>query len=245
MRKYIDKDETLRRDLLVRPVEDLHSERTVLVSKATALMGSDEWLYEDLLERDEVLHYEIIDYDSAIDALDMLAAGVAHAATEGAQLTQNVIDAHLRDAARYGRLEECRTLLERGADTAAADAGWAALHYAAVHGHPQVCALLIERGASLGALIAGDLTPFQLAVRHGQPAVVDYFVEAYGESLDQLTSKGDTLDELAKRAADNGVMAHHLMARRSERTMTIIDASLPDAADASRGAQPRRASMSL
>lgn len=80
-------------------------------------------------------------------------------------------------AARDGRLEELRGLLDAGADANLADVdGETALHAAARNADAAVVALLLDRGADANPASGHGWTPLHFAVREGATPVVDALI---------------------------------------------------------------------
>jgi ankyrin repeat protein len=88
-------------------------------------------------------------------------------------------------AARHGRTEAVRILLEHKADSnASLDSGWRPLHAAAQEGHAAVARLLLLHRASPDARLKEDkLTPLHLAAHNGHLEVVRLLLEK-GAGLD-------------------------------------------------------------
>jgi ankyrin repeat protein len=141
-------------------------------------------------------------------------------------IEQADLNAKLQLAATNGPLGHCEVWLERGADVSAADdRGFTALSNAAIQGNVDICALLLSHGADLRQECFKKLTAMQMAVRWGQPNVVDYLVREHGEDIDQVTCDGETLDALALQ---NGTpeMINYLLVRRSEITGRAVEAAM-------------------
>ena len=70
----------------------------------------------------------------------------------------------LMAAARYGHLDICRLLIDKGADIQAkSNGGWTPLHSAAGQGgHIEIVRLLCDRGAELRHVIMVDGGPYIL-----------------------------------------------------------------------------------
>ncbi len=80
-------------------------------------------------------------------------------------------------AARAGRLEELRTLLEAGVDADLADVdGETPLHAAARNADTEIVTLLLEHGVDANPASAQGWTPLHFAVREGATPVVDVLI---------------------------------------------------------------------
>jgi ankyrin repeat protein len=81
-------------------------------------------------------------------------------------------------AAKYGRVEVVRVLLEGGADVQRANLDrHTALHVAAKRGHLEVCLLLLDCGANVNAVGCSKETALHLAARRTNLTVVKVLVE--------------------------------------------------------------------
>ena len=86
----------------------------------------------------------------------------------------------LFDAARTGKLDTVRSLLNAHPDLAHATGhwNWTALHYAAHHGHIEVARTLLQRGANIMAREEGDnATPLHWAADGGHLEMTRLLVE--------------------------------------------------------------------
>jgi ankyrin repeat protein len=144
-------------------------------------------------------------------------------------LSRGTLNSQLRYAASKGREDECRALLERGADAHAADdLGWTPVQIGAADGHEGICALLFHYGADVHAKGLGDLTLLQLALISNRPSVVAYLLSAHDVDLKQTSPKGMTLEELALQVKDWEPMVRQLMAARSVATSLEIAAAISE-----------------
>jgi uncharacterized protein len=85
----------------------------------------------------------------------------------------------LMTAARTGKADAVRALLDAGAEASEAEGnGQTALMWAAAEGHADVVRLLIERGADAHATLTSGWTPYFFAVREGRIEVVETLLEA-------------------------------------------------------------------
>jgi len=92
--------------------------------------------------------------------------------------SQTDLDVALIGAAREGRLEEIRYLLDRRANINAADTfNDTPLHYASFHGHHQCVELLLDRGANINAVGSTNYTPLHLASVHGHHQCVELLLD--------------------------------------------------------------------
>jgi len=92
--------------------------------------------------------------------------------------SQRELDVALRVAAEVGKLEEIRSLLDRGANINAVDAGKVTpLHYASHFGHHQCVELLLDRGANINAAGGGLWTPLHLASSKGHHQCIELLID--------------------------------------------------------------------
>ena len=125
--------------------------------------------------------------------------------------TRDELERALIMAARYGRGEVVKYLLDKGVDVAASD-GMTALHWAAGGGHLDMMKLLIERGAPLekknvygGTVLdstlwfANNVSPAEFAA-NDYPTVIDTLVSA-GARTDLYPKMRQYIDGVYRRAA--------------------------------------------
>jgi ankyrin repeat protein len=107
-------------------------------------------------------------------------------------------DAPLTAAARAGRVEVVRYLLDEGADINLRPSGFStALHRACFYGHVEVVALLLARGAHTGPSNSG-WTPLMAASSEGHTDVVGLLLAHSSGDIDQqVPSSGKTALRLA------------------------------------------------
>lgn len=159
----------------------------------------------------------------------VLVAAILPAAL-AAQDTSPGADERLLAAARDGRVEVVRTLLQEGADVNAARGdGLTALHLAAEGGHEAVADALVAAGAAVDAgTRIGRYTPLHVAARGGHDAIVARLLEA-GAGPNAATM-------------DSGVTALHLAAAASDGRATVtalLDRGAdPNAREGSAGQTP-------
>jgi ankyrin repeat protein len=102
-------------------------------------------------------------------------------------------------AAKEGRTEAARLLLDMGADADAKTetTGHTALHYAAHTKNPGMIALLAARGATVDAEDQFKWTPLHMAAEHGVPEAAEALLEA-GADPAKRNERGQTPYEIAK-----------------------------------------------
>ena len=108
----------------------------------------------------------------------------------------------LFDAAKSGKLERAKELLDQGAYVNVYDSGTAEtpLHHAAFHGHTAVVELLLARGAQVDAHGSSSATPLHRAAAQGHTTVVKVLL-AHGADIGAKESyKGWTPVDLAIQA---------------------------------------------
>jgi len=92
--------------------------------------------------------------------------------------SQRDLDQALFDAAAEGRLEEIRSLLDRGANINAVDtANWTPLHLASINGHHQCVELLLDRGANINAVDKYNYTPLHYASVNGHHQCIELLID--------------------------------------------------------------------
>lgn len=83
-------------------------------------------------------------------------------------------------AARFGRLDVVKYLLDKGAKIDEMDVDrYTALHHAAAFGHKSTCEYLLKKGAKINARTKGAVTARRLAESNGHENVAD-FLEGKG-----------------------------------------------------------------
>ncbi|HTU59918.1 MAG TPA: ankyrin repeat domain-containing protein, partial [Polyangiales bacterium] len=96
----------------------------------------------------------------------------------------------LHRACALGKLDDVRSLLDKGADVNARDnAHWTPLHEAALAGHAEVVELLLERGADVRARGLHRDTPLHDACSNGHMKVMMLLVK-FGADATACNSKG-------------------------------------------------------
>jgi ankyrin repeat protein len=77
-------------------------------------------------------------------------------------------------AAKMGRLDDLKTLIDADPKLLNAANGWGtALHEAAYHGQLAVVEYLLSRGADASRLSSDERTPLKIAIQRGHPEVAD------------------------------------------------------------------------
>lgn len=97
-------------------------------------------------------------------------------------------------AARGGRHDVVRLLLEARADTTVCDHrvnGGTALHLGSQHGHEEVVKLLLEAGANVDAKNYDRDAPLHFAARYGHKTIVQLLLDANAE-INERENKGFT-----------------------------------------------------
>jgi ankyrin repeat protein len=128
----------------------------------------------------------------------------------------------LMHAAREGDVALLQLLLDRGADIEQQNAHrWTPLLVAASENRVEACRALLERGADPARAAAPTafppLTAFQMAVKSGAAAVVEYFLVERGEepaqrtqgrcSMVQLAGKSEIVKNILRSAKTTGLVA--------------------------------------
>ena len=121
----------------------------------------------------------------------------------------------LQKAAQTGRMALVKTILERGGDVGAADAGFkrTALHDAALSGRKDIAQLLLERGADLDARDKFGWTPLHCAARGARPSCADVadLLISRGAEHDIFTASGLGQSEVVASllAEDDQLVTQH------------------------------------
>jgi ankyrin repeat protein len=133
---------------------------------------------------------------------EVCRALLAHGASVNVAETE--VTPPLHAAVRSDSVELCAMLIAAGADVTRTSSrpGWTPLYEAiewGAAGAADICRLLIKSGANVApeCANAGDLTPFQFAVKRGRESVVRLFADEYGEDPRQRTVDNKTMLELA------------------------------------------------
>jgi ankyrin repeat protein len=117
----------------------------------------------------------------------------------------------LMAAARSGKIDAVRTLLDRGAHVNAQETwrGQTALMWAAAEGHVPVVELLVSRGADLHARSNGGFSPLLFAAREGRLGSVDTLLRAGANIKDALPLRrpGPNMTEAAPPTPNAGLDA--------------------------------------
>jgi hypothetical protein len=100
----------------------------------------------------------------------------------------------LMAAARYGHLDICRLLIDKGADIQAkSSGGWTPLHSAAGQGgHIEIVRLLCDRGADIEARDNGGWRPLHYAAIYGHISIVKELIEVRNADINARTDSGRT-----------------------------------------------------
>lgn len=132
--------------------------------------GNSEKARRIILERPEILSFK--DYEIELPFLLAVRKGspeVVRAMLEAAK--QSKVDLlrnadYLNEAARYGKTENVRVLIEMGADVKGKDSrGWTALHVACLNGHKETIELLLNKDAPVNAVTYFNrFAPIHLAI---------------------------------------------------------------------------------
>ncbi len=102
------------------------------------------------------------------------------------------LDQQLIEAARTGKLDEVKRLIEAGAAVNASNNdGETPLHEAAYRGHEAVARLLLEKGAAVNAATKDGVTPLHRAAAEGREAVARLLLEK-GAAVEAATEGGWT-----------------------------------------------------
>lgn len=150
-------------------------------------------------------------------------------------------DAHaasLSKAAKKGRIEQVKALIEAGADVDERSRGGnTPLYYAAQKGHAEVVRLLVEAGADVDVDNDFGSTPLHVASRGGHVEVIRLLAGA-GANLDTQNLSGATASGFSNRSAINasGFRASSPLAKAARagqleavKVLVELGASLPDA----------------
>ena len=106
--------------------------------------------------------------------------------------SQRDLDQALFDAAAEGRLEEIRSLLDRGANINAVDSdNNTPLHWASGNGHHQCIELLLDRGANIDAVDSDNNTPLHWASINGHHQCVELLLDR-GANINAVTTDNYT-----------------------------------------------------
>ena len=96
-------------------------------------------------------------------------------------------------AARYGHLDICRLLIDKGAQVTAKDKnGNTPLHCAAYQGHVEIVRLLCDHGADVEARDIRGLTPLHYAACYAHISIVKELIEERNAEINARTDDGWT-----------------------------------------------------
>jgi ankyrin repeat protein len=108
----------------------------------------------------------------------------------------------LQHAARDGRLDRVRELLDQGIDQNTPPGlphGWSPLMYAAWHGHEPIVRLLIERGAEINRECGDGFTAITLAAKRRSWKIVE-LLALHGADVHHVDANGVSAVGAAERA---------------------------------------------
>ena len=118
-------------------------------------------------------------------------------------------------AARSGRFEVCKLLIEKGADVnAKSNDGSTPLHWAAIKGQPRICKLLLDNGADVNAAESDGETALHFAAQYSNLETVKILVKAganveakeeNGTTPIMMATNDDVMDYLLKKKDKNKV----------------------------------------
>jgi ankyrin repeat protein len=136
----------------------------------------------------------------------------------------------LRQAARYGHLDICRLLIDKGAHIEAKDSsGWTSLHYAAEKGHLEIARLLCDRGADIEARSNSGRRLLHIAAMCGYISIVKELIEVRNAEINARTDYGETALAFARDGGHSDIVAYlvslfersHVLPRFGELIQTL------------------------
>ena len=138
----------------------------------TVIQGDDKKMAQQQSVLNETLFFTALQttIDEYLRSIEGEANVIEHIATHIYGWTP------LHRAAREGRLDACRLLVDEGANVNATNVDdWSPLHLAAQMGHVDVCRALIRAGANVNATNNDDRTPLDLVIQYEQTEALAYF----------------------------------------------------------------------
>jgi TonB family protein len=136
-------------------------------------------------------------------ALMLLPGAAANASRQEPAPTKDAGLSSLIVAARDGKRDEVKRLLEQGANpNDRDDRGWSALIYACARGDDKLVSMLLEKDADINLVDNAGQTPVMIAVNYSNEKVVKLLLKK-GADVDVKDKSGDTALGIAMRLQDN------------------------------------------